>query len=48
MEQSLILLLQAFVEVLQVAQTDWRDVPVAAGFGSNLRARLVWATEMTR
>lgn len=32
---------------IRAVQVDWRDVLVAAGFGSDLRAHLAWAAEVT-
>jgi len=38
----------AVLDHIRAAQIDWRDVLVAAGFGNDLRAHLVWATEVAR
>ena len=34
--------LTEFSRALEIAQVDWRDVLVAAGFGSDLRAHQAW------
>ena len=32
-----------FLAAIELAQIDWRDVLVAAGFGNDLKAHLKWA-----
>ena len=35
-----------FLAAAELAQLDWRDVLVASGFGSDLKAHLIWADEI--
>ena len=35
-----------FLAAVELAQLDWRDVLVAAGFGNDLEAHLTWAEEI--
>lgn len=34
-----------FLTAVELAQLDWRDVLVASGFGSDLKAHLKWAAD---
>ena len=35
-----------FLAAIELAQIDWRDVLMAAGFGNDLEAHLKWAEEI--
>lgn len=37
-----------FLAAVELAQLDWRDVLMAAGFGNDLEAHLRWADELVR
>jgi hypothetical protein len=40
--------LPRFERALAIANTDWRDVLVAAGFGNGLQAHINWLDEQVR
>jgi len=40
--------LPQFERALAIANTDWRDVLVAAGFGNGLQAHINWLDEQVR
>src|SRR6476620_5497992 len=40
--------LPQFERALAIANTDWRDVLVAAGFGNSLQAHINWLEEQLR